>query len=70
MNTYWFIDEYSIVRPLYEDGDWIFSPNLDFKLVISEGKLLCCEEDMGDLLVYSRHYLYESLTELAKVIEE
>ena len=70
MKTYWFIDEYNIVRPLYKDGDWIFSPNLDFKLVISKGKLLFCEEDMGELLVYSSHNLYESLTELAKVIEE
>lgn len=69
MKQYWFVDSDGIIRPVYQDMDGIFSPNLGFKLVISEGKLLCCEEDMGELLVYSSHGLYESLTALAQIIE-
>lgn len=71
MKTYWFIDEDGIVRPVYEDEDGLYSPNFQFDLEI-EGNILIClmpSALTGEMLVDAEYTLYNSLTELAKVIE-
>lgn len=71
MKTYWFIDEDSIVRPLYEDEDGLYSPDFNNLLEIQGNTLVCLylSSLTGELVVEDEYALYNSLAELAKVIE-
>ncbi len=71
MKTYWFIDEDGIVRPVYEDEDGLYSPNFQYDLEIHGNVLWCCMASplTGQMLVDAEYALYNSLAELAKVIE-
>lgn len=72
MKTYWFMDEYSIVRPVYEDEDEIFSPIFNNMLKIEGDTLveLYLSSLTGELRVENEYQLYNSLAELAATFGE